>query len=144
MAARKSTRRRLSRKRTGTCGSTNSRMAAGLGMLVLVHQVVVAYRRVLEEVEQGLHGRRRDVVGGQELEPLGAGLLAEPRLEDRQEVRVVLDAQEPGAEARIVGDALEAERLRELDPEGLVADREEEPLAVARLVEAVGRVVADQ
>src|SRR5437879_5361201 len=66
-------------------------------MLVLVHQVVVAYRRVLEEVEQGLHGRRRDVVGGQELEPLGAGLLAEPRLEDRQEVRVVLDArsQEP-------------------------------------------------
>jgi len=28
MAARKSTRRRLSRKRTGTCGSTNSRMSA--------------------------------------------------------------------------------------------------------------------
>src|SRR5207245_8265131 len=138
-------RARIPRRRLGEGdGLTHQAEAADLGMLVLVHQVVVAYRRGLEEVKQGLHGRRRDVVGGQELEPLGAGLLAEPRLEDRQEVRVVLDAQEPGAEARIVGDALEAERLRELDPEGLIADREEEPLAVARLVEAVGRVVADQ
>src|SRR5437879_2030880 len=91
-----------------------------------------------------LHRCRRDVVGGQDREPLGTGLLAEPRLENRQEILVVLKAQHPGAEARIVGEVLETERLAELDPEGLVADREEEPLAIARLVETVGRVVADQ
>ena len=83
-------------------------------------------------------------MGAQHVEPLGAGLLAKPRLEDRQEVRVVPDAQDPGAEARVVGEVLEPERLAELDPEGLVADREEEPGAVAGLVETVGRVVADQ
>src|SRR5207247_1426222 len=117
IAWRKSTRFRLSRKRTGTCGSTNSRVSApagearrrariarrrlrederladhaeasDFGVVVLVHQVVVAHGRVLEEVEQRLYRCRRDVVGGQDLEPLGAGLLAEPRLENRQKILV--------------------------------------------------------
>ena len=42
---------------------------ADLGVVIGVDHVVVADGRVLEEVEQRLHRRRRDVVRGEQLEP---------------------------------------------------------------------------
>src|SRR5207247_6530508 len=63
---------------------------------------------------------------------------------ERQERLVVLEPRQPRAEARVVGEVLELERLAGLRPEGLVAHGEEEPATVARLVETIGRIVADQ
>src|SRR2546425_421854 len=174
IAWRKSTRFRLSRKRTGTCGSTNSRMSApaekarspapvttttrAASLVARSPKQRVSSWRICSFIALWTSGRLRVIVTtpsaaswrivayfiGAGLQALGAGLLAEPRLENRQEILIVLQTQHPGAEARIVGEVLETERLAELDPEGLVADRQEEPLAIARLVETVGRVVADQ
>ena len=59
-------------------------------MVVLVDHVVVLHRRIVHELLDRLHGRGRDVVGGQDLQPLRARLLAEALLDDRQQGLVVL------------------------------------------------------
>ena len=101
------------------------------------------HRRLGDELLEGLDRRARDVVSAQRLEPLRARALAEARLEERRERVPVLDAQHPGGKARVVHERAQVECLAELCPERLVAAGEEEPAAVARLVEAVGRVLAE-
>ena len=72
------------------------------------------------------------------------GLLAEALLDDRQQSLAVLEPQQPGGEARVVGEVPHVERVAELRPERLVAAGDEEPLTVAALVEAIGRVLAER
>src|SRR5207253_5313645 len=93
------------------------------------------HRRLLDELLEGLDRRAGDVVRGQRVEPFRARALAEARLEERRERVPILDAQHPGGKARVVRERAQVERLAELRPEGLVAAGEEEPTAVARLVE---------
>ena len=112
------------------------------GMVVLVDHVLSLDARVLHERGERLHRRGRNVMGREQREPLGAWLRSELLDQDRQELVAVFQTQEPGREARIVGQMLEPHRFRELRPEALVTAGEKEPLAVARLIEAVRRVVA--
>src|SRR6266508_1420341 len=56
----------------------------------------------------------------------------------------VVPAQEPGAEARVVRHVGPPDGRAELGPESLVAAGEEEPLAISRLVESVGRSLAKE
>ena len=104
----------------------------------------MAYRGIVcHELGERLHGRGGDVVLRQQGEPMGTRLGAEAILEDRQERACVVVAQHPRGKARIVRELVEAERLAELHPERLIAAREEEPLAVAGLVEPVGGARAE-
>src|SRR5881394_514589 len=56
----------------------------------------------------------------------------------------LFQTQHPRAEARVVRELLHAHGLAELGPERLIATGQEESFAVAGLVEAVGRVLADE
>ena len=112
-------------------------------MVVLARHPVVPRERMAPELVDRVYGAGRDVVRAQHLQPGVAWPRLEAGLEDRQQHLAIVEAQHPGREARIVRQRLEPQRLAELDPERLVAAREEEPLAVARLVEPVRRVVAE-
>src|SRR4030095_9522019 len=83
-----------------------------------------------------------NVVLGEDAQPFRAGLGGEGLLELRHQLAPVVPACEPGTEARVVGHLGLPDGLAELAEEGLVADGEEDPLAVARLVDAIRRRVA--
>src|SRR5882724_74459 len=97
--------------------------AADLRMIVLARQPVMPRQRMAAELVDRVHGAGRDIV--------------------RQQHLAIVEPQHPGGEAGVVREVLEPERLAQLDPERLVAAGEEEPLAVAGLVEPIGRVVAE-
>src|SRR5439155_573308 len=82
-------------------------------------------------------------VSSRRIPPFVARPRLEAGLEDRQQHGAVVEPQHPRGEARVVRELVESERLAELDPERLIATREEQPLAVARLIEPIGRVVSE-
>src|SRR5215471_17184587 len=115
-----------------------------LGVLVLHRHLQVLHAGIAHELLERLHGRAGDVVVAQDLEPLLARLGGERRLEDRHQRVAIVTAKEPGAEARVVDHLGPPDGLAELGPERLVTAGEEEPLAVARLVEPIGRCLAQE
>ena len=107
-------------------------------MIVFTHEIVMTDSRIVRhEVGERLHGRGRDVVLGQQREPVIARLRAEALLQERHERRGVVVAEHPRREPRILRELVESQRPAQLAPERLIAAGEEEPLVVARLVEPV-------
>ena len=78
----------------------------------------------LHEVMNGLGARGRNVVLGQDAQPLRAGPGGEGLFELRHQLVAVVPTREPGAEAWVVGHLGMPDGLAELAPEGLVADGE--------------------
>src|SRR5437870_13811418 len=103
-------------------------------MVVLAGHAVVPRERMTTELVDAVHRPGGDVVAAQRLQPYVARPRLEAGLEDRQQHGAVVEPQHPRGEARVVRELVESERLAELDPERLIATREEQPLAVARLI----------
>src|SRR2546421_4478965 len=122
---------------------SRQRQAADLRMIVLARQPVMPRQRMAAKFVDRVHGAGRDIVRAEHRQPGVARPRAEARLQNRQQHLAVVEPQHPGGEAGIVREVLELERLAQLDPERLVAAGEEEPFAVAGLVEPIGRVVSE-
>src|SRR5215471_5819959 len=118
--------------------------ATQLGMLVLHGHLHVLHAGIAHELLERLDRRAGNVVVAQDLEPLLARFCLEGLLEDRHQRVAIVAAEEPGAEARVVDHLGPPDSLAELGPERLVTAGEEEPLAVARLVEPIGRCLAQE
>jgi len=92
---------------------------------------------IAHELPDGLSGRGGDVVLGEDAQPLVAGLGGEGFFISGVERVGVVTAVRTRSRSGVLGQVGPAQRRAELDPEGLVAAGEEEPLAVAGLVEPV-------
>jgi hypothetical protein len=80
-------------------------------------------------------------VSGQHGQPFVARSAPEGALENGRERLAMVQAEQPGAEAWIVGEGVQPEGRAQLHPERLVATGEEEPAAVRSFVEKIGGIV---
>src|SRR3984957_6859274 len=114
------------------------------GMLVGGHPAALFELGVIVQAEGELRigDLARHLRGIEHLEPLGRGALAQLRLEQRRERRIVPGARRRAREACIGGKRGQSERCAQARPLTL-GDRDHAQPARARFVQAVGRAVAE-